>query len=371
MSKFSSYDQLLSALQSIPQWHKMLLYHDFKIVAKYTATDARELDPNEDLPSDLPRELFLELGHRGFSSWKPHEEDEVLSYIGAPFRSLDYLPSTNSFISPEAPVSVEADHIDSIVQQVKREIEGRLEVVDMESPLKLTCREFIALYIVGSMRLIRQYLRNNGSEHQLSLVREKFVCGLTASGPIDYVIALDMLDIVFTTSKPYATREGLLLNLLQQHASLEFMANAIMGSRVKGLARRKRLREDVDAIRTTCPTFGIVSNGTEWIFTKCWRPTGGGPTEMLRSEAIYIDYRSHSTLNDLEPTMRRILFVMANLMMEQIGHAERFASNKRFQGITPRQLRAMETTDADEVRREECAVMEGDDDTAAADDEEV
>jgi hypothetical protein len=144
-----------------------------------------------------------------------------------------------------------------------------------------------------------------------------------------------------------------------------------MGSRVKGLARRKRLREDVDAIRTTCPTFGIVSNGTEWIFTKCWRLTDGGPTEMLRSEAIYINYRSHSTLNDLEPTMRRILFVMANLMVEQLGHAERFASNKRFQGITPRQLRAMETTDADEVRREECAVMEGDDDTAAADDEEV
>eukprot|EP01042_Synura_sphagnicola_P034662 gene34662-44443_t len=89
---------------------------------------------------------------------------------------------------------------------------------------------------------------------------------------------------------------------------------------------------------------------------------------MLRSEAIYINYRSHSNLNDLEPTIRRILFVMANLMMEQLGHAERFAANKRFQGITPRQLRAMETTDAEEVRREECAVMEGDDDAADADD---
>lgn len=86
VNRFSSYDQLLRELQSHSKWRKLLLFNDFKIFAKYSSTDTRELNPNEELPVDLPRELFIEIVNRGFSSWKSYEID-ALSYIGAPFRT--------------------------------------------------------------------------------------------------------------------------------------------------------------------------------------------------------------------------------------------------------------------------------------------
>lgn len=320
----------------------MLRYHEFKILAKYTATDSRELNPNEELPADLPRDLVIELGHRGFADWNNHEE-EALSYIGA-----DFIVRTDAFISSAAPASVEADFIDRTVQQVKNEINGRLEV-------QLTGRDFISPYLVGAIRMIRQHLRNKRSERKLSLVCEKFVCGLKAAGPVDYVIALDCCDIVVTEAKDkHSAQEGVLPNLLQQHASLEFLSNVLMDPCVTGSNRKKRSREEFEGFWTLLPTFGVVSNGVQWIFTKCYR-SAGEPTQILQSNPIHIDYRTHSTVGDLEPSVRRILFVIANITIEQITQWELHcgANTAAFQGITQQQLLAVQREEADEVIREE------------------
>jgi len=197
---FSSYEELLCEVQKVSKWRKLLRYYDFKIFAKYSPTDRRELKQNEPLPADLPKELVIEVLNRGFSSWKSFEE-EALTYVGSLFMKLDRITPANDFISPHPPDSVDELYINKIVEQVKSEIEGRLEAVNLDIPSELTCREFISPFLIGSIRIICQYLKTLNSKHKLSLVYEKFVCGLKASGPVDYVIVLDYLDIVLTKAK--------------------------------------------------------------------------------------------------------------------------------------------------------------------------
>ncbi len=311
---FSDYDQLLCELQKVEKWRKVLRYCDFKILAKYSADDIRELKQTEPLPRDLPKDLIIDLVYRGFSSWKHHEE-EALTYVGSLFKKIDRtIPSDNEFPSV-SPSSIEVNHINMVVDQIKMELQARLEAVNLDIPSELTCREFISPFLIASIRIVSSYLKWKQYASKLSLVNEKYVYGLKASGPVDYIIMLDYLDIILTEAKKETAREGIIQNLLQQHASLEFLSNILIDIDIVGLDRKRKFNETFEDIRLSFPTFGIVSTGSEWIFTKCVRQAEPKEkTKIYRSNTVSINFNNNQSLTDLEPTLRKILYIISNIM---------------------------------------------------------
>lgn len=77
-----------------------------------------------------------------------------------------------------------------VVDQIKMELQARLEAVNLDIPSELTCREFISPFLIASIRIVSSYLKCKQYASKLSLVYEKYVYGLKASGPVDYIIML-------------------------------------------------------------------------------------------------------------------------------------------------------------------------------------
>jgi hypothetical protein len=342
---------------------------DFKILAKYSAEDKRELKHSEALPIDLPRELVIELGYRGFSNWKQHEE-EALTYVGCLFKKIDRITPADVEFPSTPPSNIDPNHIDMVIGELKMELQARLEAVNLEIPSELTCREFISPYLIASIRIVAYYLKTKGYTNKLSLVYEKYVYGLKASGPVDYIIMLDYLDIILTEAKKETAHEGIIQNLLQQQASLEFLSNILIDSDIVGMDRKRVFSETFEDIRLSFPTYGIVSTGSEWIFTKCVRRNvPSEKNKIYRSNTISITYNSNQTLLDLEPTIRKILYAISNIMIVQIENVKEFDPSKKLKiegkssdvTINPIELLRMETAEGKELRNEESAIDDIDD----------
>jgi hypothetical protein len=319
---FSDYDQLLVELQKVARWRKTLRYFDFKIFSKYGKDDLRELQYDKPIPTDLPPVLIIKLSSAGFSSWKSKEE-EALSLIGALFKKLDrYTPHRNLF-SDQLNQDIGHQSSVDIIDQLKAELQARKEAVNMNIPCELTCREFISPYLVASIRLALKYMQSKHYHNSLSLVYEKFVNGLHAQGPVDYIIMLDYLDIILTEVKKESATEGIIQNLLQQQASLEYLSNILINADVVGLERKRKFHEIYDELHMSLPTFGVVSNGSEWIFTKCIGNKNHfiEKTSIAISNTIKINYSEH-TVHELEDTIKRILFTITNMIIIQIENVK-------------------------------------------------
>jgi hypothetical protein len=344
----------------VPKWRTLLRYADFKLFAMYSSAGKQELQLNQAFPGDLPRMLVIELLNRKFCDWNGDEEN-ALRYVGARLQRLDEIPSTDDFLSPTiAPDTVQEVHVDNIMNHLQSELEGRLEVVDLAMPSVWTRRAFVSPFLIGAIRIVHQYLSNNDSSTRTALLVDgKFVCGARASGLVDYAIALDGLDVVVTVHADTAG-EGLLQNLLQQQASLEFVTNVVMEYDVAGAGRRKRFRDDCDALGGGA-TYGVVTNGAEWVFTKCVR-VAGQPTLILRSHPIVIDYEGARGGRCQLSTWRRVLCVLANLMVEQLRAIDTGELHKRLNGLPPLQLMKLA---ASEGRRiiDEARAIDGDSDS--------
>jgi hypothetical protein len=257
-----------------------------------------------------------------------------------------------------------------VIGELKMELQARLEAVNLEIPSELTCREFISPYLIASIRIVAYYLKTKGYTNMLSLVYEKYVYGLKASGPVDYIIMLDYLDIILTEAKKETAHEGIIQNLLQQQASLEFLSNILIDSDIVGMDRKRVFSETFEDIRLSFPTYGIVSTGSEWIFTKCVRRNvPSEKTKIYRSNTISITYNSNQTLLDLEPTIRKILYAISNIMIVQIENVKEFDPSKKLKiegkssdvTINPIELLRMETAEGKELRNEESAIDDIDD----------
>lgn len=80
---------------------------------------------------------------------------------------------------------------------------------------------------------------------------DKYICGTRASGVVDYAIMLDCLDVILVTkAKTYSTSDGIIQNLLQQHASVEFLSHIVTNThdtQFENLSDQKqRVREKVE-----------------------------------------------------------------------------------------------------------------------------
>ena len=228
----------------------------------------------------------------------------------------------------------------------------------MTFPSELTCREFISPYLIAAIRIASKVLKvEDCPSNTLSLVYEKCVYGLRASGPVDYIIMLDTLDIVLTEAKKESVEPGILQNLLQQVASVEYCSNLLLDSNIVGLERKKRFRAINDELRLSLPTYGIVSTGFDWVFSKCigQEENENAKTEICISDNISISYDKNKKIDDLDKTIRQIVYAISNILIIQINNAENSQVLKKYkkQGVNSVSLIRCEFDEGEQIRAEE------------------
>eukprot|EP00981_Chlorochromonas_danica_P014668 scaffold8538_cov327-Ochromonas_danica.AAC.1 len=136
--------------------------------------------------------------------------------------------------------------------------------------MKYTMRELISPILVGALCVVDDYNRND-DDTKVRLICEKLISGNSGQGPVDYVLSYMMnAYIVIGEAKHAQLLEGLYQNLVQQRNSLDYLAEKMVGSAVVGCKRSREFAQALDNLESMI-TCGIISTGTEWMFSKIER----------------------------------------------------------------------------------------------------
>eukprot|EP01039_Chlorochromonas_danica_P004643 gene4643-5085_t len=137
---------------------------------------------------------------------------------------------------------------------------------------------------------------------------EKSVVGKHGRGPIDYTLLFELIFVILTEAKTTDLRGGLTQNIVQQRSCRESLANALVVPVTSvGETRKRKYDQAFDVVRTI-PTFGIVTTGGQWQFTKVDRSR---ENTMMATQ-----------LQNIEVILRRIVGVLRYQMEEVNSHAE-------------------------------------------------
>lgn len=188
---------------------------------------------------------------------------------------------------------------------------------------------------------------------------------------------LDYLDIVFTEAKKEDADQGIIQNLLQQRASLEFLSNVLVDTNLGGEERKRKFQEYFDDLRLALPTFGVVSNGTNWIFTKCiGKNDASEKTSILISPKISIEYNQGGDNNDvgmLSQTIQKIVFIITNIIIEQIEntiHCQPIKKIKSIENHDPITVISSEAKEGNALLDETAKFESGEDEVTTEEDED-
>ncbi len=124
----------------------------------------------------------------------------------------------------------------------------------------------------------------------------------------------DLFDIVLTEVKKEQIEYSINQNLVQQKSSLEYISGLLVDKNLNG----KRYRDEYEDIYkeiSTLETYGLVTNGRVWLFTKlfyhnnawCWS----------RSKEIFINF-DHRLKDDT----KIILELITSLILNQIKNID-------------------------------------------------
>jgi hypothetical protein len=339
-----------------------------KLFAEYGVDELYQMDRNRPLPTDLPPVLVMKIATIEFSSWKAKDDDddaEALSpHIGALFKSFDRYRSRKDFFADTLDSSIDSSYALSTINQLKAELEARIETTDVHNiPNALTCREFITPYLIAAIRLAQQYIKVHHYANNLSLLNKKFLVGKYAHGIVDSVIAVDYIDIVVTITKEEDCLEVIVQNLLQQQASLQFLSAILFDAGgIVGVKRSRKEHDLFDELHASTPTFGIVSNGREWIFTKC-HGVQGRPmerTSIQRSCTNCILYTADYPNNTRDDMMKTILFTITNMIIMQVENAQKNPVMRKIRDIfaNPIQLFSCQYYESQQLQEELAALNE-------------
>lgn len=217
-------------------------------------------------------------------------------------------------------------------KEVARGIMRRAEVINRKIASEYSMREFISPVLIGVTKLILKYLKGHQMSTSLSLQCEKQLIGRLAHGPADFVLTYDFLDIISTEAKEQDMKEGIIQNLLQQRASLEFLSNTILDGALTGRKRKERFDEIFNDVASV-PTCGIVSTGEKWLFTVCDR-LPDGKTRVTQSKEISL--KLDGSEKELTTSLEVLLSEIANLVHRQIERLTKSkALNKRRRLLPP------------------------------------
>jgi hypothetical protein len=285
------------------------------------------VDINGCLRHDLPKDLKLYIKRKsaGFSKFK-HKEEDALSAINSLFVQWSYIPVDDVMFVTIPENIVSAADVKSETKEVVRDIMRRAETIDRRIASEYTMREFISPVLIGVIKLMLKYLRDHHMSTSLSLVCEKLLIGRLAHGPVDYVLIYDFLDIILTEAKKQDIKEGIIQNLLQQRASLDFLSNILLDFNLTGRKRKEKFDEIYNDVASV-PTCGIVSTGEKWVFTICERQLDG-KTRVTQSNEISIklDGSEEELTTSLEVLLSKIAYLI-HRQIEKLTKSE--ALNKR------------------------------------------
>ncbi len=226
---------MLTAVQSSPKFGAILMHQKFSInIVKGSGDETRYIPVTEDkFPSTFPSKLVIILHSKLFNQFKGTTDgEEALSYIGYLLKNVDYLllSAVNAQRFPHEVDAAKFPLFKDAVKFAESKIEDKLELTNLSLVSEYTMRGFIDIVLDESVRVVLRYLRSiNKYPKCLTVVSERQLVGFICHGPVDCSILLNGLDIVLTEAKKDDMNSGLVQNLLQQRASLEFLTNISIG----------------------------------------------------------------------------------------------------------------------------------------------
>jgi hypothetical protein len=337
---FRNYDELLTIVHS--EW-RVLKYNDFKIMWEYEKNLLISVDSQ--LPSNLPIgkeiKLVIKLKSTRFTNVKP---EDTLNYINSLFINIKSLmDSRNNSEFPKLNDEFDSD-LERIRDRVVEELLARISVINRVHQSELTMREFISPLLVGVTQLAKLYVSSRSIDGKLSLCMEKPIIGMLAHGPVDYSFLFECIDIVLTEAKKKSIEEGLAQNLLQQISSLEFLTNVLL-RKITGESRKRKYTELFQEISSCIPTYGIVSTGVLWTFTKCVRKSDTDDTIISISEDIKLNF---DDLEKLPNTVKDILSIITRIVTSQIDTYYKSPLYKKLKGTSDLQNLELEVAQDNE-----------------------
>ena len=189
---------------------------------------------------------------------------EAFQYIQSLYNAPEFIPLDSKSevfrkeVKPGMTAKIDAD---SVV--IYNELMRRNKVINKDYTSEYTMREFISPILIGALRLM----------DDVFLTCEKQIVGSKGRGPLDYSFLYKAIDVVITEAKRDLVKNGIVQNLVQQYASHEFIASVLVASDSVGFKRKREYDKHLKALETI-PTYGIVTNSKEWVFTRCIRKNG-------------------------------------------------------------------------------------------------
>jgi hypothetical protein len=278
-----------------------------------------------------PVKLVIRTFEKEFSHFKG--ETEVLHYINAVMNSSTFFSSTtNDADFPVISSDVVSDAVlTAAAEYVKKELEIRLSVIDVNhlSLIEYSMKEFISPILISSVKLMIDRLKQENCKEKVSLSCEKKIIGNCYFGSVDYSMVFDCFDIVVTEAKRGYTEwmEDILRNIVQQRSAKEFLSKAIMDPSLTG-ENRKRKYEENFSVMVPLPSYGIVSNGMDWIFIKTIYNCSSKKTVVVHSASYNI--LPKISLEDIKQLISRIVGILELQLKETKSNNtyQKFKRNK-------------------------------------------
>jgi hypothetical protein len=158
------------------------------------------------------------------------------------------------------PLTVESV-VENAAEEVQIELAKRARAINLEEACEYTKREFISPLLIAAVCVC------NVSGKLISMICEKLVVGKHGRGPIDYALMFKRIFVLLTEAKNTDLEGGQAQNVVQQESCRESLANAFVPIKLVGENRKRKFNEVYNVVRTI-PTFGIVTTGRQWRFTK-------------------------------------------------------------------------------------------------------
>lgn len=279
-----STDDILKAVEL--KWTSLsLIEYSLKYKPDPLKKDYQHLSDYSILKVDCINHIVVVPNLTGFS--KPLNRQMVLNYLE--INETDYYMNDEKFKECELFSLI----IDEKAKLVVDDLMVRLSVYKPESSeliSEYTCREFISPILVHSIKLVIDYLKSIGDESTLLLSCEKEILGRKFHGPVDYSLMYDIFDIVLTEAKKLDIVSGINQNLLQQHASLEFLSDLFTSKTNLGKRRREEFEEIYKDLKSVS-TAGIITTGKQWIFVKI--VSNNGSRKVYRSSELSLNLNSN------------------------------------------------------------------------------
>jgi hypothetical protein len=260
---FTTFDELLIFLHT--QWPGLKAKHNLSVGHK-AMKDVKVI--NDETLRELFRRLgsalqdvhlYVDINSYGFS-WYAKHPDAALECV----KSSEVKQSTFNQDHTIADAAYAAA-VDFVCPELLR----RARVLDLVQSSEYTMRELISPILVGALCLVDDH-NNNDDETKVRLICEKLISGTSGHGPVDYVLSYMNVYIVIGEAKHKQILEGLYQNLVQQRSALDSLADKMVGSAVVGCKRSRDFSQALNNLRDLI-TCGIISTGTEWMFSKTVR----------------------------------------------------------------------------------------------------